>query len=193
MKSHYVLDGKPSTSILELTFDVDDITAQSAQNWAKRFEALSITDEVVCFELHCLPSAAYHADVESHGETFGAASSLPKNSWPNSGNTLWASLNDDEPKFAMHRVLAPPANASCEDPIDVSAHIKPGANKLRVVHFGDCSDRVFVLRSFEPDFTMKEACVNHHHTLSWTRIGEDLQKFSFFFPGLPFGNGMPVK
>ncbi|KDQ14945.1 hypothetical protein BOTBODRAFT_65887 [Botryobasidium botryosum FD-172 SS1] len=154
---HHALNGRTSTSVLELTFDVDEAAFRSAQRWGQRFHRFSATEEHMCFELYCLPTATYSA---LEKDAFADASQKFKNAWPASGNTLWASLNAEEPNFAMHRMLAPP-HTPCDEPVCVSAHIKPGANMLTIVHFGSYSDKTFVLRRYAPDAAMKEEALQY--------------------------------
>ncbi|KAI0267638.1 hypothetical protein BC834DRAFT_842366 [Gloeopeniophorella convolvens] len=135
--------GGLSTSQDDITFEVDQHTANSVHRWATRWDGFDPAASYVAVHLLALPSGG----LDPQTSALGLRDLQPQ--WPDDG-TLVLHMQPDQPGEQCW--FTPDLVAG--QPLDVSHVIRAGTNSLRILQLKPRADLVFVLLATPPTSEM---------------------------------------
>ncbi|KAJ3557608.1 hypothetical protein NM688_g1387 [Phlebia brevispora] len=142
----FVSMGRSLAAVYDIEFEVSEASAAAAKRWNERFKTSDSGAPYACITLHCLPVdavAKVNAELDPNAApatVVAALQSIPTQ-WPHPGKLI-LQLNDDSP---VSRRYFPNELGPKDGPLDMSGHIIPGRNTLKVIQLADLSACVFVL------------------------------------------------
>ncbi|KAH9928355.1 uncharacterized protein B0H18DRAFT_1000931 [Fomitopsis serialis] len=144
--------GSRVPEIATITFNVRDSVACAVQRWALRYNEFDDSKTQISVHLLCLPALAVAEANSSLGTSAqpdavsDALKSIPTQ-WPPKG-TLVIEVNGSDAKHA--RTFLPTHLDAIGGAVDLTAHIRPGANTVRLIQLRDLSEWVFVVHAGAP-------------------------------------------